>query len=883
VILLHPAEGAELSMFAGHGGQVDHVFSAVSYGWSGSVPRANLSALRDGLGAALHFIAAPRVVLPLLDEATRTGRARPVWAANFAGVGSGFLGNENITIGIIDTGVDETHPDLAGNSAGFKDFSSDLAAQARDVQAHGTHVTSIAVGTGAAFGLGPGTLRYTNTGDLSGVSLGGFSPAPIHTPAYFGASTTLAVSANAVWVNGQSASLRVAQASDPSGAWMPFGPASAGLTPRGLPAASTTSVQARYSDALTPSTSAGISSFAVANNVANYPAVGDGFNALSGVAPKCHWYGAKVFTDQGYGNSSATGAALDFLVQHRSALNVKVVNLSLGSLGGTDENLRAMVNSAVDLGVVVVVSAGNGGPNGTVSDPGRAAKVITVGASNDLNELTSYTSAGATVLGSVDTEGFKPDLLAPGGSSYRSLILAADSNSADAEDATFPDVQADDYRGFQGTSMAAPFVAGASGLLIDALQRSGATWDFSSSASAFRVKLLLLASATETNKNREQNLGGNPTLGRAAALMDVHEGFGILNPDAAIEAITLPLPASFSGTVNSAPPARLEWEPRAFGRHVSVHASDVLSLTLNLAPSADFDLYLYSGTPDKFGNPVLRAASVNAAAGATEQIQYTAGVAETGYVFVKRVSGFGDFTLTSTHSVPCGNGVLDPGEGCDPGMPGSESCCDASCAVLAPDVPCDDGNACSTADHCQAGLCVAGGMVRCAALGECQIASQCDPKSGQCSAQALADNSLCSLGTCQLGVCQVNSAANGGAGGESGAAGTAARAEGGAAGAALADGGENGGSDASAGNPGASARDAGVAAPDAAAEAGAPASSGGGSGAATTAPHAESGCGCVAAGAGHRAGSALWIAVALSVLRLRRRRSVMACQRALWH
>ncbi|MEP7051677.1 MAG: S8 family serine peptidase [Pseudomonadota bacterium] len=861
VILLRPAQGAELAAFALHDGHVDHVFSAVSYGWSGSLPRANLKAVRDELGAALHFIAAPRGVVPLLDEATRTGRARPVWAGNFAGAGSGFLGNANITIGVIDTGVDDTHPDLAGNSAGFKDFSADLATQARDVQAHGTHVTSIAVGTGAAFGVGPGTLRYTNTGALSGLAAGSFSPAPIHTPAYFNAGAALMVSSTASWVGSQTGLLRAAQASDPNGTWVPFGPMASGISPRSLPSAATESAQARYSDALMQGNPAGIAAFAVANRVANYPAVGDGFNALSGVAPRCRWFGAKVFTDQGHGSSSSTGAALDFLVQHRVEMNVKVLNLSLGSLGGTDENLRGMVNSAVDHGVVVVVSAGNGGPSGTVSDPGRAGKVISVGATNDLNELTSYTSSGAAVLDNDGTEDLKPDLLAPGGSSYRSLILAADSNSADAEDATFPDIQADDYRGQQGTSMAAPFVAGASGLLIDALQRSGAIWDFTSSASAFRVKMLLLASATETNKNREQDFGGSPTLGRAGALMDVHEGFGILNPDAAIEAITLPLPASFSGVINDSPVARAEWERRAWGRRVSLRAADVLGLTLNPATTADLDLYLYSETPDKFGNPVLRAASANVTAGAPEQIQYTARVAETAYVFVKRVSGFGDFILTSTHRVPCGNGVLDPGEACDPSVPHSETCCDASCNALGSDTLCDDGDACSIVDRCQEGVCVGAGFVECAPPGECQTAGRCDPINGQCSdAAAITDNVPCSLGTCQLGVCQAQSASgDGGAAGEGGAA---ARAEAGTAG----DGGRDTGTSGTLGG-GASGSESDTDADRAGAS---PSSAGGTSAAAGTA--AESGCGCSIVGSGRRAGSAFWVMAGVSLLSLRRRR-----------
>ncbi|WP_338118046.1 S8 family peptidase [Streptomyces coryli] len=77
-----------------------------------------------------------------LDKSVPQIGAPAAWKAGYDGKG--------ITIGVLDTGVDATHPDLAGQVVAEKNFSD--APDAKDRYGHGTHVASIAAGTGAKGG-----------------------------------------------------------------------------------------------------------------------------------------------------------------------------------------------------------------------------------------------------------------------------------------------------------------------------------------------------------------------------------------------------------------------------------------------------------------------------------------------------------------------------------------------------------------------------------------------------------------------------------------------------------------------------------------------------------------------------------------------------------
>ena len=68
---------------------------------------------------------------------------------------------------------------------------------------------------------------------------------------------------------------------------------------------------------------------------------------------------------------------------------------------------------------------------------------------------------------------------------------------------------------------------------------------------------------------------------------------------------------------------------------------------------------------------------------------------------------------------------------------------------------CDDGNLCTQTDYCQAGTCTGTNPVVCTPADECHSAGTCDPSTAQCSNPAVPDGTSCSGGrVCEAGVCQ---------------------------------------------------------------------------------------------------------------------------------
>jgi len=132
-------------------------------------------------------------------------------------------------------------------------------------------------------------------------------------------------------------------------------------------------------------------------------------------------------------------------------LGIQILNLSLATDFPTDgtDPLSREVNYLAENGMIVVTAAGNKGPSlQTIGAPGAAENALTVGKTNDRDQVCWDSSRGPTLDGRL-----KPDCVAPG-----ARILAA---------SPLP-LRKGLYASFDCTSYAVPHVTGALALLKQA-------------------------------------------------------------------------------------------------------------------------------------------------------------------------------------------------------------------------------------------------------------------------------------------------------------------------------------------------------------------------------------------------------------------------------
>ncbi len=296
----------------------------------------------------------------------------------------------------------------------------------------------------------------------------------------------------------------------------------------------------------------------------------------------------------------------------------RVINMSLGGGGGCDTTTQNAINSARSRGTVVVVAAGNSNADAANFSPASCNGVISVAATNRSGGRAYYSNFGAAV-----------DVAAPGGDvrgGAANGILSTLNSGAGAPGA-------DTLEYYQGTSMAAPHVAGVVALMLarnGALTADDVESRLKGSTRAFAAVCSLCGTGLVDANAAVDAAGGvtppPPPPGGTVAEVENNNSRG------SAQAIT-PNPATVSGSLSSAS------DTDYFS--VLLGAGKTLTATLTPPASADYDLYLYTSN----GRQV---ASSTAATGVVDStsVRNSSASAATVFVRVRYFSGgAGNYTL----------------------------------------------------------------------------------------------------------------------------------------------------------------------------------------------------------------------------------------------
>ncbi|MFX0153605.1 MAG: S8 family serine peptidase [Candidatus Hodarchaeota archaeon] len=615
-------------------------FQSIS-GFAGNIPlENNLTAFQNEFPDAI--IENDEILETQMNYASiQSGAINSTWYLN------GLMGDTNSSIAVLDTGVNSNHDFLTGDILGWENFVDSQPIS--DDNGHGTFISSVISGTGTEpfDSITPSLIKIS----------GNYS----HTELFDEFSVSKNYTLKIISINASKANSNIfinsswnLEVSGIDGFWFELYKDDT-LVKSTVNA--TVNLYYTINHTLTQ-TSLGIydlylkyhkqlltkPTFSFNTQISYFPEVYiENRTHFTGIANATKIVAYKILNQSGIGYTSDLISAFASVIQNRTKYHIVSVCLSVGSLGEDIKAINSVINEVIENGIIVVISAGNTGIelSDSLNKLAENKNAIVVGAINDEDQVTSYSSMGKEIDSII-----KPDIVAPGGSKlggHRSIIAA--------------DKEIDKATSAYGTSIATAIVSASINLLIEARWNDWNQWNnLNLTEWAKYLKAFLLMTASETNTEREDDpftlvdeSDYSPSLSLApltSGLKDIHEGYGRINIQAAIDALTKNVEVNSSINGNLVSSQRNPLGRHVFARQIKLDKDIQYSFNLDVPNFfANFDMFLFSNESNQYGEPILLESS-RKEYGDFDYFYFTPKEKQTNCVIViKAVQGRSDFTL----------------------------------------------------------------------------------------------------------------------------------------------------------------------------------------------------------------------------------------------